>query len=97
MQSAVKSKKPHLVHGVPNIKNVGVTSARPSVYARNHAYEYLDFSTQPFSKLSYCEKSVCDKTWYYDEQFCDTDIKFDEKECKHRIKWLNKVNGNSLE
>eukprot|EP00578_Thalassiosira_sp_NH16_P015714 CAMPEP_0181106878 /NCGR_PEP_ID=MMETSP1071-20121207/16764_1 /TAXON_ID=35127 /ORGANISM="Thalassiosira sp., Strain NH16" /LENGTH=1050 /DNA_ID=CAMNT_0023190309 /DNA_START=134 /DNA_END=3286 /DNA_ORIENTATION=+ len=43
--------------------------------------EYIDFSTMPFSGIGFCEKSVCDKDWYYSKQYCDEDVKFDQNAC----------------
>ena len=59
-------------------------------------HEYVDFSINPFSDLDFCEKSVCDKEWYYDEQYCDVELKFDKQACDARIEKLKEVSGISI-
>ena len=59
-------------------------------------HEYVDFSINPFSDLDFCEKSVCDKEWYYDEQYCDVELKFDKEACDARIEKLREVHGISI-
>mmetsp|Transcript_28431 Transcript_28431/g.57973 ORF Transcript_28431/g.57973 Transcript_28431/m.57973 type:complete len:574 (+) Transcript_28431:259-1980(+) len=56
--------------------------------------EGVEFSTSPFSDLSFCEKSLCDVKWfYYDyDDYCDVEVGFDSAACDAKIATLDEEN-----
>ena len=59
--------------------------------------QYVDFSIVPFSQLGYCEKSVCNESWFYNEQYCDVDVGFDRVKCDEKIETLATPPSSSTE
>jgi len=50
--------------------------------------EGVEFSTSPFSDLSFCEKSFCDVEWYYNSEYCDEVHGFDSAACNAKTATL---------